>query len=142
MQLNCIMERFAKEAVQKICSLFRYCSSDAPVPARMCLNGRDDIRNPSSQLARDLSGTTCIESQESQGTWFQYQATLETCRGITLYLKYERSFLFCVPLLQEMLYLSLWVLWMSRQQRLTSNLQALRWIIILCSFKDTFILRC
>jgi len=82
------MERFAKEAVQKICSLFRYCSSDVPVPARMCLNGRDDIMNPSSQLARDLSGTTCIENQESQGTWFQYQATLETCRCITLYLKY------------------------------------------------------
>lgn len=94
MQLNSIMERFAKEAVQKICSLFRYCSSVAPVPAQMCLNGRDDIKKTSSQMGRDLSGTTCILNQEFQGTWFQYLATLETCRCSTLYLFYLWSFLF------------------------------------------------
>lgn len=68
MQLNSIMDRFAKEAVQKICSLFRYCSSVAPVPAQMGLNGRDDTRKTSSQMGLDLSGTTSILNQEFQGT--------------------------------------------------------------------------
>lgn len=68
MQLNSIMEMFAKEAVQKICRLFRCCSSVAPVPAQMCLNGRNDIKKTSSQMGPDLSGTTCIQNQEFQGT--------------------------------------------------------------------------
>ncbi len=68
MQLNSIMERFAKEVVQKICSLFRYCSSVAPVPAQICLNGRDELGKTSSQMGRDLSGAKHIYNQEFQGT--------------------------------------------------------------------------
>uniref|UniRef100_A0A8C2KSP5 C2H2-type domain-containing protein n=1 Tax=Cyprinus carpio TaxID=7962 RepID=A0A8C2KSP5_CYPCA len=64
--LNSIMERFAKEAVQKISSLFRYCSSIAPAPAQLGLKGRDELRKTSSQLGHDLSGATCIHNQEFQ----------------------------------------------------------------------------
>lgn len=142
MQLNSIMERFAKEAVQKICSLFRYCSSISPVPAQMCLNGRDDIRKTSSQMGRDLSGTTCIQNQEFQGTWqISISGHSRDWRFSTLFSWYLWSFLFCVPLSQEMLYLSLWVLWMSFHHCLTSNLQALWWVIIQCNFKEEFLLR-
>ncbi|KAI2656245.1 Zinc finger protein 568 [Labeo rohita] len=58
--LNSIMERFAKEAVQKICSLFRYCSSVEPVPAQTCLDVRDDLKK-TSQMGRNLCGTTYIQ---------------------------------------------------------------------------------
>lgn len=68
MQLNSIMDRFTKEAVQKICSLFRYCSSVAPLPAQMCLNDEDGLRKTSSQSRCDLSGTAYIHNQEFQGT--------------------------------------------------------------------------
>lgn len=98
LQLNSIMDRFAKEVVQKICSLFRYCSSIAPAPAQLGLKGRDELRKTSSQLEHDLSGATYIHNQEFQGnvTWYrcQYQAWRLTLALSVLYLGGDFCFVF------------------------------------------------
>lgn len=102
MQLNSIMERFAKEAVQKICSLFRYCSSVEPVPAQTCLDVRDDLKK-TSQMGRNLCGTTYI-----QGIWHkcQYQATWVASLKTFCFLVFVVIFVLCSSFIGDAITLS------------------------------------
>lgn len=63
MQLNSVMEMFAKEAVRKICSLFICCSAAAPET----LSDHDNLRKTLSQMGRDVDGTTYMRNKQLQG---------------------------------------------------------------------------
>lgn len=63
MQLNSIMDMFAKEAVRKICSLFIYCSAVAPVET---LSNQENLKKALSQMGRDVERTTYIYNTDLQ----------------------------------------------------------------------------